>query len=646
MKSRNYILSLASALFLSTTSCVSWLDQEPLSNVTTGAYFTKASEFESAANYLYGHLQGYNSVSNYELFDNGTDLSYLFDSELSGNDGAAISDNAYKNPYTYLRHVNNLLQQVGGYSGTESIDSSVGTAYFFRAWWHFNLLQRFGGVTLALEVPSANSDIVWAARNSRYEVVSSILSDLERAQELMSNVTKTSTGNSGSITIEAISAFKARVCLFEASWEKYNGRGAEDSTNGDGTSSGAGYAMPANYPSVSELFTMAKQESAKFVSGGVYANEYSIFMQCEEHPIDVYNRMSYFYLFALEEADSNPYGVTKSTNNESILRKCYDFSQQAYGGSNITHSEPCGGSRKLMDMFLCTDGLPVHLSPLFNGYSELTDEFTNRDARMLAIFKQVGNSYWSANNEFGNVANYAIAPADDETNRGGIYAPTLTSYSAGAYNGNFGYAGRKFCQERARPTTQESADLMLIRLPEMLVTYAEAVVELEGSIQDSDLDKTINVIRKRAHIANLTNNLVSSNGLNMLEEIRRERTLELWGEGYRRSDLCRWGIAEIELSRPICTYYVSYNNVPTKIATEDKPGYPGTKMYDASVWQGRITDTELVQSTYAAGMPKVQPGCLITEAANNRNFSKKNYLQPIPISEIALNNSLKQNPKW
>lgn len=646
MKKKNYIFTLASVTLLSMTSCVDWLDQEPMSNVTTGSYFTRASEFEDAANYLYNQVQGYNSKSNYELFDCGTDLSYLYDTELSGNDGAPTTDECYKNPYTYLRHVNNLLTQAEKYQGTESIDVPVGIAHFFRAWWHFNLLQRFGGITLALEAPNTTSDIVWGPRNSRYEVIFSILSDLEKAQQLLETTTKSSTGNDGSVTIEAVCAFKARVCLFEGTWEKYNGRGADDGTNGDGVSTGAGIAMPADYPSVDDLLTMARTEAAKFVDGGIYANEYSLWMECENHTIDAYDCMSYYYLFALEEADSNPYGVTKASNNEAIFRKCYDYALQVYGNQNLSHSEPCGGSRKLMDMYLCSDGLPINISGLFQGYNGFDSEFQNRDARMIASFKQIGHSYWSSNNEYGKPADYSMAPDEDPANNGGIYSPTLTSYSAGVYNGQFGYAGRKFCQERERPTTQESADLMLIRLPEMLMVYAEAVMELDGGISDADLNKTVNVIRKRAHIADLTNALVDTYGLEMIEEIRRERTLELWGEGFRRLDLCRWGIAEEELSRPVCTYYVSYEGVPTQIATDDRPGHPGEKMYDASVWQGRIVESEMPQSSYTAGMPTVKAGCLIVDAVNNRNFSKKNYLQPIPTDEIKLNNNLKQNPQW
>lgn len=638
MKSTKYFFLTASALLLSMSSCTDWLNQEPLSNVTTGSYFKNASEFKAAANNLYSQTPGYTNNNNPTLFDQGTDLSSAKNSELSGADGAPTGDDNYKNPYKNLRHVNNLLAQAEAYTGGD-IDPYVGTAYFYRAFWHFFLLQRYGGVTLALEVPATSSDFVWGPRNSRYEVVSSILSDLNEAQKLLANTTKGSTGNDGSVTVEAVSAFKARVCLFEGTWEKYNGRGAQDVTNGDGSSAGAGVAMPSDYPSVEQLLTMAKAEAAKFVDGGIYANEYALWMECEDHAMDAYDQQSYYYLFALEEADSNPYGVTKASNNEAIFRKCFDYAQQVYGGANLTHSNPCAGSRKLMDMFLCSDGLPIHKSPLFQGYHAFDDEFKNRDARMIAGFKQPGHYYWCANAEFGQPAKYNMEPADDPDNLNGVYAPVLTVWDGG-------YCGRKYTQERDRATYYESADYMLIRLPEALLTYAEAVVELDGRISDADLDKTVNVIRQRAHIANLTNALVSDNGLDMKEEIRRERAIELFGEGFRRYDLCRWGIAEEELGRPLCIYYAEYEGVPTMLATEDKPNYPGTKIYDPAVWASYTVTADMEQSTYSAGMPKVKKGALIIETQNNRNFSKKNYLQAIPTDQIALNSELRQNPQW
>ena len=644
MKKIRYTIAAITAMF-ALTSCTDWLDQEPMSNITTGSYFKNAAEFTAAADGLYGSLYGWaGTFTSNEMFgiifDQGTDLNPAQNEELSGTKGVPTSDTYYTKAYKQLRKVNDLLDQAQHYTGTENINNAVGSAYFYRAWWHFFLLKRFGGIALMTSVPNTSSDIVWGPRNSRYEVVASILSDLDKAQSMVS-ATKSSTANDGHLDVEAVCAFKARVCLYEGTWEKYNGRGAEDPTNGDGTTSGAGTAMPSIYPSVTELLTMAKTESAKFVAGGIYASEYSLFMGCEDSKIDDYKNSSYEYLFLLESATSNPQGKTKEDNDEAIFRKCYDYSQAFYSGMNLAHSAPCGGTRKFADMFLCTDGLPINKSPLFKGYQGFDTEFQNRDARMAQMLKQTGHYYWMGNSEHGAPADWSVAP-NAENNGNGCSVPDLLTYGA------YGYTGRKFVGEEKRTEYQCAFDYLHIRLPEMLLTNAEATYELNGKITDAELGNTINVIRKRAHIANLTNALVSDNGLDMLEEIRRERAIELYGEGFRLTDLCRWGIAEKELARPTCAFYVSYNGVATDLATSVNPTNPKKKIYDPSVWadKGYVTTEDADQSTYTAGMPKVKAGALISETGNNRIFSKKNYLQPIPSDEIALNEKLKQNPQW
>ena len=642
MKKIQYIAALT--LLLAMSSCTDWLDQKPISNVTTGSYFSQPSDFEHAANRLYDQLYGFaTTFTGNEMyainFDYGSDLSAAQNEEVSGTKGVQTSDVYYTKAYQCLRHVNNLIDQAAVYTGSGNIDNAVGTAHFFRAWWHFFLLKRFGGISLMTTAPNTTSDIVWGPRNSRYEVVASILDDLTKAQQLVS-ATKASTGNNGSLTVEAVCAFKARVALFEGTWEKYNGRGSADVTNGDGQSTGAGTAMPEGYPSIEELLTIAKNEAGKFVSGGQYASQYSLWMGVEENTMEYYNHRSLFYLFCLEGSNSNPSGLDKSSNDEAIFRKCYDFAQTKYGGMNLTHTGPCAGSRKLMDMFLCSDGLPVNISPLFKGYHGVATEFENRDARMTSLFSVPGEQYWRSDGESGVPADYSTIPSANASSP--ISMPNLLVYGA------TGYGGRKYTEEAQRAVNQESADYLHIRLPEMLLTYAEATIELNGAISDADLNKTVNVIRKRTHVADLTNALVSSNGLNMKEEIRRERALELFGEGWRVSDLCRWGIAEQELARPTCSYYVEYNGTPTELATGNNPNNPSQKIYDAAVWAGKgyVTTADADQSTYTAGMPKVKAGALIIETQANRIFSKKNYLQPIPTDQIALNPELKQNPQW
>ena len=84
------------------------------------------------------------------------------------------------------------------YSNPNEIAGPVGQAHFFRAWHHFFLLQRFGGIPLMMSTPDVSSDVVWGKRASRYEVVKAILDDLDTAIFNLKNTTVSSTSNDGS----------------------------------------------------------------------------------------------------------------------------------------------------------------------------------------------------------------------------------------------------------------------------------------------------------------------------------------------------------------------------------------------------------------------------------------------------------------
>ena len=100
-------------------------------------------------------------------------------------------------------------------------------------------------------------------------------------------------------------------------------------------------------------------------------------------------------------------------------------------------------------------------------------------------------------------------------------------------------------------TNSEGYDYPVIRYAEVLLNYAEAVYERDDAISDDDLNISLNLVRNRINksMPKLSNNLVTANGLNMREEIRRERTVELFNEGFRIDDLKRWKTAETEMPK-------------------------------------------------------------------------------------------------
>ena len=158
----------------------------------------------------------------------------------------------------------------------------------------------------------------------------------------------------------------------------------------------------------------------------------------------------------------------------------------------------------------------------------------------------------------------------------------------------------------------------MIRLAEVYLNYAEAVYERNGTISDADLDKSLNLVRNRVNKAmpKLSNGLVSTNGLDMRTEIRRERTIELYLEGFRVDDLKRWKTAETEMPMNVL----------------------GIK------WTGTRWQTRWVLTGGVAPYPVDANGYLIFEG--NRKWAQKNYLLPIPTQQRTLNPNLDQNPDW
>jgi len=120
-----------------------------------------------------------------------------------------------------------------------------------------------------------------------------------------------------------------------------------------------------------------------------------------------------------------------------------------------------------------------------------------------------------------------IVPGSTIFFEGGIQQPTFPGFT-GTNATRTGYMIRKFLDETLEATQfQGQYDFKEFRYGEVLLILAEALYEKDGSISDADLDRTINVLRSRVNMPALTNAFVATNSLNMLDEIRRERTVEL-----------------------------------------------------------------------------------------------------------------------
>lgn len=277
-------------------------------------------------------------------------------------------------------------------------------------------------------------------------------------------------------------------------------------------------------------------------------------------------------------------------NRENILVRQYGVSTSdrvsthAYYRGSLENGNK-NPTKSLADSYLMKDGLPITKSPLYTTPTTTLEVFKDRDTRMGDTFMKRGDPMMTTKPIF-DVANL-------------VFNKT-------------GFMFRKFANIDDWNTQASTIDRPLIRYAEVLVTLAEAKFELNGSISDADLDLTVNRTRARGGVAKLTNALVTANDLSMRDEIRRERRVELAQEGFRYWDLNRWKTAEIELPKPVLGNFYFKTEFGTAAAVN------------------------LTPDNY-----------ILVQAASFRKFNPaKDYLWPLPINEIALNQSLKQNPGW
>lgn len=324
-----------------------------------------------------------------------------------------------------------------------------------------------------------------------------------------------------------------------------------------------------NYGNPNEHLQLAVDAAEKVISSG----EHQLFSYDEDPSL------SYRKLF--QDA-----GDGKS-NKEAILVRLYaENTSNNLSAHRISENRINQGimvpTRALADLYLYEDGLPIEKSPLAKPQTTTLSQFEKRDPRMgMTIFNK--NLYYSPTT---------------------LYAPSFSFTPTG-------YKFSKYYDPLYLSPPDSWVDYQIIRYAEVLLIYAEAKFELNGTIDDADLDKSINLIRARVNMPPLTNAFVSANGLDMRTEIRRERAVELAMEEFNYWDLIRWKTAEIELPK---TVY-------------------GAKYIEAEYGE---TTNKLDSENF-----------VIVQAEADRFFDPaKDYLWPIPLQEIGLNSALTQNPNW
>ena len=567
-----------------------FLERVPLDNVSDATFWNTESDLQVYNNNFYDLARNDDNVPIMMAHDDGFDsnnISIWYLDEASDNIVAqhnrhdryrtlragihTVPDNAqlygYKG-WNFIRSLNIGLQTYDLANVSEEIkDIYRGEARLFRAWFYADKVSKFGDITWIDTELSTESEELFSARTPRNEVMANVLEDLNFAVQNLPESWGDG-GNYGRLNRWAALLLKSRICLYEGTWQKYHG--------------GSNVEM---------WLTEASEAAKELIDNGPY----SLYTTGDiEHDYNAFHRQL--------DLDGNP---------EVILWRKYDPGQFTNHVMSYWRGYNGGATKSMVEDYLCTDGLPISLSGLYAGDESIETVFENRDPRLRqTILHPDDREYYN----FGNSADFEY--------------PRLTGM-VGGEKSSTGYHIIKVYEVEAayRSYNTSWTPAITLRLAEALLNYAEAVAEL-GTIIQSDLDITINALRDRVGMPHLelTNipddpRYAGSGVSPLINEIRRERRVELFMEGFRYNDLIRWKRGDLFRQKDLGILWdaaaeARYEGATVKTAVDPDSGKTYIDPYGDSAWETPQFD------------------------------ENKHYLWPIPLSEISQNPNLGQNPGW
>jgi starch-binding outer membrane protein, SusD/RagB family len=563
-----------------------FLERLPLDAVSPQAYFKTANDLKLYANRFYTLLPRHQpGVSNGGTFwiDANSDnmVPEIPDVRLAGTRNIPSTGAGWN--WNDIRQANYFLENCSTATGSaKEINNYIGEVKFFKAYLYFDKVKTFGDVPWLTKTLSTNSPELYAPRDSRKSVIDSIVANLDYA---IANLKDKSSAEAFRINKEIALLFKARVCLYEGTWEKYHKGTPFGVPNADGT----------------DYIQMAAETADQLMQ----MNSYSLY----KGP----SGQEYWSLFNQLDYSGNP---------EVMLWAKYDVSL------GITNSVArylplaqgdIGLSKQLVDQYLCIDGKPISVSPLFQGYDSLSEEALNRDPRLSQTVFLPGDD--ERTNSPGGIGNmkFVLPPIDKVgdnrcTTGYALYKGVNPDYNQ-YFNGG----------------TQGA---IIFRYTEALLIYAEAKAEL-GTITQGDIDRTINVIRDRVGMIHLDLNNITNDpnwefpSLSpIINEVRRERQIELAAEGFRWDDMARWKADNLIVGKRLLGAKYIGSNL--------QGAYRGADGSDKIIiGRNLFVNADGFIDPYQQALP------------NGFQFNpERDYLSPIPSDELTLNPKLKQNPGW
>ena len=496
-----------------------YLDPRELSQVDEEDIYQNMSYITQSVTNAYSYLpSGYNSIGN-SLLASATDEAEAVRNDVTIQRFNTGNWSKYSNPddkwNTYYNGIRQCCEVRDGIAGdvweylqysnpdeyetrTKLMEQYRNEVRFLKAYYHYELLKRFGGIPIIdKKLDPNNADDLYelqhTERNSFEECVNFIVQECDAVAPNLS--TSYEDADLGRVTRGAALALKSRVLLLAAS-DLYNQSG--------NTNPLIGYTSSSQ----SERWLKAAEAAQEVIDLGLY---------------DLHTSYQELFILATAKKDVKeviwerrlPATKTMETNNYPI-------------GYDIGQTETCP-TQNLVNAYEMADGTLFSWS----NPAHIADPYSNRDPR-LKMSILTNNDQWA-----GRPVEIWEGGQDGEPRE---------------YATKTGYYLKKFLNNNMDKNTQSvTRQWLYFRYAEILLNYAEAANQyggpdftVSGATSPTTPVEAINKLRNRTGVkmpdvaTTFANRGATMNKESLMDLIYNERRVELAFEDFRWTDARRW----------------------------------------------------------------------------------------------------------
>lgn len=567
------------------------LNELPKSEATEEDIFGSEKGLKNYSNSFYRDITSGNDAYKGDAMADYAAVNRVNDFIIDGAYSREVDEvkNLWK--WTALRNINQMIAKCTRANVSDKVKNNyIGLARFFRAWFYYEKVVRFGDVPW-VDHPLAvdELDILKAPRDSREVVMKHIMEDLDFAYQ---NITD-APGDGTTVNKWTALGLKTRIALFEGTFRKYQG---------------------LSLATAPEYFFQLAVDAGKILM--------------ENGPYSLYQGSS------LKSAQRELFTSEQPVKQEVILAVAFSKNQALMNDANwwwtsATYGPRLSLVRPFINTILNADGTPYTDRSNFEQ-QEFYDECQNRDLRLAQLIRTPGykRAGKAAPPNFASYTYTGYQPIK--------YAMDDPYYDNGAFNTNalplmrYAEVLLNYAEAKQELGTMTDAD------------WAKTVGALRAR---AGITNGVNTLPTKVD-SYLKNTFFPTISNPVLLEIRRERQVELALEGFRFNDLKRWKSGSLLAKLPWAGIYIPALNTPIDL---DRDGTADVAFYDKTKDTPKISGVTLIGLGGANNAQTITSGNLLQWGQSmNRTWydNGKQYLYPIPSSAIVLNNQLGQNQGW